>query len=38
MTPFLLSIKDLDRLKVYYDNTKDLLIRHEPYMTAPVVR
>jgi hypothetical protein len=38
MTPFLLSIKDLDRLKVYYDNTKDLLVRHEPYMTAPVVR
>jgi hypothetical protein len=38
MTPFLLSIKDLDRLKVYYDNTKDLLVRHEPYLTAPVVR
>ncbi|EED22642.1 conserved hypothetical protein [Talaromyces stipitatus ATCC 10500] len=38
MTPFLLCIKDLDRLKVYYDNTKDLLVRDEPYMTAPVVQ
>ncbi|EEA24070.1 conserved hypothetical protein [Talaromyces marneffei ATCC 18224] len=38
MTPFLLCIKDLDHLKIYYDNTKDLLIRHEPYMTAPIVR
>ncbi|EED20730.1 conserved hypothetical protein [Talaromyces stipitatus ATCC 10500] len=38
MTPFLFSIKDLDRLKVYYDNTKDLLIRSEPYLTAPIVR
>ncbi|EED20885.1 hypothetical protein TSTA_081180 [Talaromyces stipitatus ATCC 10500] len=38
MTLFLLSIKDLDRLKVYYDNTKDLLVRHELYLTAPVVR
>ncbi|EED23158.1 hypothetical protein TSTA_066110 [Talaromyces stipitatus ATCC 10500] len=38
MTPFLFSIKDLDRLKVYYDNTKDLLICSEPYLTVPIVR
>jgi hypothetical protein len=37
MTSFLFCIKDLDQLKVYYDNTKDLFIRHKLYMTALVV-
>ncbi|EED12045.1 hypothetical protein TSTA_001170 [Talaromyces stipitatus ATCC 10500] len=36
MTPFLFSIKDLDRLKIYYNNMKDLLIRSKPYLTAPI--
>ncbi|EED15482.1 conserved hypothetical protein [Talaromyces stipitatus ATCC 10500] len=38
MTPFLLSIKDLDRLNVYYDNTKDLLIGPKENMTTQVIR
>ncbi|EED15750.1 hypothetical protein TSTA_051870 [Talaromyces stipitatus ATCC 10500] len=33
MTPFLLCIKDLDHLKVYYNNTKNLLVRNEPPLT-----
>jgi hypothetical protein len=38
MTPFLLSLKDMDQLGVYFDNTKNMLIRKDPYMTAPIVR
>jgi hypothetical protein len=37
-TSFLLCIKDLNQLKVYYNNMKDLFICYEPYMTAPVVQ
>jgi len=37
-TPFLLSLRDLDRLKVYFDNTRDVLVGPEPNQTTPVVR
>jgi hypothetical protein len=38
MTPFLLSLKDMDRLKIYFDNTRNLLINRETEATAPIVR
>lgn len=38
MTPFLLSLKDMDNLDIFFDNTKNIVVRREPYMTAPVVR
>ena len=37
-TPFLLSLKDLDRLKVYFDNTRDVLVGPKPDMATPIVR
>lgn len=38
MTPFLLSLKDMDRLGVYFNNTKNMLIGPKPHLTAPIVR
>jgi hypothetical protein len=38
MTPFLLSLKDMDQLGVYFNNTKNVLVSPEPHMTAPIVR
>lgn len=38
MTPFLLSLKDLDRLHVYFDNTRNLLIGPKSDMSTPVIQ
>ncbi|KAE8549770.1 hypothetical protein EYB25_008294 [Talaromyces marneffei] len=38
MTPFLLSIKDMDRLGIYFDNTKNVLVGPKPGMTTPISR
>ncbi|KAL3702992.1 hypothetical protein TMatcc_010179 [Talaromyces marneffei ATCC 18224] len=38
MTPFLLSIKDMDRLGIFFDNTKNVLVGPSPGMTTPVSR
>jgi hypothetical protein len=37
-TPFLLSLSDLDRLNVYFDNLRNVLIGPKPKMTTPVIR
>jgi hypothetical protein len=37
-TPFLVSLKDLDRLKVYFDNTRDVIVGPKPNQTTPVIR
>lgn len=37
MTPFLLSIKDMDRLGIYFDNTKNVLVGPND-TTTPVAR
>jgi hypothetical protein len=38
MTPFLLSIKDMDRLGIYFNNTKNILVGPSRGMTTPVSR
>lgn len=37
MTPFLLSIKYMDRLGIYFDNTNNVLIGPDG-MTTPIIR
>lgn len=36
-TPFLFSLKDADRVRAYFDNTKDIIVRNDGE-TIPVVR
>jgi hypothetical protein len=38
ITPFLLSLKDMDELGIYFDNTRDTLICREPHLTASITR
>jgi hypothetical protein len=37
-TPFLLSLRDLDRLNIYFDNTRDVLVGPTPNQTTPIIR
>jgi hypothetical protein len=37
-TPFLLCLTDMDILRIYFDNTRDVLVGPKPGMATPIVR